>query len=150
MRRLVVAVGVAVTAAGCGGGTDEPYGPEAVAIADTFVRALVAEGNPTLAQRYAVGDARRNLRLWHRYLLRDGVQTVEGPGSVRTACVKPFPVFAPRRHGDCIAYRLVGLKPIPNSRRTMITTARFRLWLIERAGQWRVAEFDYTPQLETR
>ena len=149
-RRIAALAALAAVAAGCGGGEDERFGPEAVAVADSFVRAFVAAGNPRLASRYAVGDARRNLQLWHAYLLRDGVQTVEGPGSVRASCVKPFPVFAPRRQGDCIAYRLVGLKPIPNSDRTMVTTARFRLWLGEREGRWRVTEFDYTPQLESR
>ncbi|MGH3104723.1 MAG: hypothetical protein ACRDN6_11580, partial [Gaiellaceae bacterium] len=124
--------------------------PEAQAAADGFVRALVADGNPELAGTFATGQASRNLRLWHDYLLRDGVQTVEAPGSVRSNCLKPFPVFAPRRQGDCVTYRLVGLKPLPNSEMTVITTARFRVWLEERDGRWKVAEFDYTPQLETR
>jgi hypothetical protein len=136
--------------AGCGGGDDEVYGPEARATADGFVRALVANGNPRLAATYASGDAKQHLDLWHAHFVRDGVRTVEGPGSARSNCVKPFPVFAPPRAADCIIYRLVGLMPIGESPRTLVTTARFRVWLTEADGRWRVSEFDYAPHLETR
>jgi hypothetical protein len=140
----------AVTIAGCGGEDESSFSPEAVAAADAFMRALVADGNPAAARAHAVGAAARNLDLWHEHLMRDGVQTVEGPGLQRANCVKPFPVFAARREGDCIVYRLRGLAPIAGSERTLVTTARFRVWLGERDGEWRVAEFDYSPRLEAR
>jgi hypothetical protein len=139
----------ALVLAGCGG-DDEVYGPEARSAADAFVRALVANGDPELAATSAVGGAKQHLDLWHDYFVRDGVRTVEGPGSARANCVKPFPVFAAPRSDDCIIYRLVGLMPIGNSARTLVTTARFRVWLTESDGRWRVSEFDYTPHLETR
>jgi hypothetical protein len=148
-RAGAVAVAVALALAGCGG-DDEIYGPEARTAADNFVRALVSTGNPELAEKHAVGAARKDLSLWHEFLMRDGVQTVEGPGSVRANCVKPFPVFAPSGASNCIVYRLVGLTPMGTSPRTLVTTARFRVWLSESDGRWRVSDFDYTPHLETR
>ena len=144
------AAALALVFSGCGGGDDEIYGPEAQSVADSFVRALVANGDPRLAATYAVGDAKQHLDLWHDYFVRDGVRTVEGPGSARANCVKPFPVFAAPRSDDCIIYRLVGLMPIGNTARTLVTTARFRVWLTEADGRWRVSEFDYAPHLETR
>jgi hypothetical protein len=149
MRRAVAAAAVALALAGCGGDEDV-YGPEARAAADDFVRALVSNGDPQLAASYTVGSARRNLMLWHEYLMRDGVQTVEGPGSARANCVKPFPVFAPSPPSDCIIYRLVGLRPLDSSRQTLVTRARFRVWLTESGGRWRVSDFDFTPHLESR
>ena len=151
--RARAAVLIAVALGGCGGdSSDGPaeFSPEAVAEADSFVRELVADGDPAAARRHAVGLASRDLELWHRFLVRDGVQTVEGPGARRANCIKPFPVFAGRRAGDCIVYRLRGLKPIEGTHRTLVTTARFRVWLSERDGEWRVAEFDYSPRLESR
>jgi hypothetical protein len=150
-RRLAVLV-AAVALAGCGGGSDGEtvFEPEAVAEADAFVRAFVADGDPAAARRLAVGAAARNLDLWHIHFVRDGIRTVEGPGNQLANCVKPFPVFARRRTGDCIVYRLRGLRPIEGSDRTLVTTARFRVWLTEWEGTWRVAEFDYSPRLEAR
>jgi hypothetical protein len=139
-----------LAAAGCGGEDDEVYAPEARAVADRFVRALVANSDPRLAATFADGDAKQYLDLWVDHFARDGVRTVEGPGSARRNCVKPFPVFAPPRAGSCIIYRLVGLMPIGGSARTLVTTARFRVWLAESNGRWRVSEFDYAPHLETR
>jgi hypothetical protein len=136
--------------AGCGGGDDEIFGPEARAAADQFVRALVASSDVQVARRYSSGAARDRLELWQTFLVRDGVRTVEGPGSARANCVKPFPVFTPPPPDDCITYRLVGLMPVEGSRRTLATTARFRVWLSEQDGRWRVSDFDYSPQLEWR
>jgi hypothetical protein len=152
MRPLGAVLLAAVALAGCGGGSDEStlFAPEAVAEADAFLRALVADGNPGAARRLAVGTAARDLDLWHDYFVRDGIQTVEGPGSPRANCVKPFPVFARRRTGNCLVYRLRGLRPIRGSSRTLVTTARFRVWLVEWRDTWRVAEFDYSPRLEAR
>jgi hypothetical protein len=56
-------------------------------------------------------------------------------------------VFAPPPPQDCITYRLIGLMPVEGSRRTLVTTARFRVWLSRRGEDWRVSDFDYTPQL---
>jgi hypothetical protein len=144
-----VAVAVlALTLAGCAGrGDGEIFAPEARAAADDFVRALVANGNSELARRYATGTALDSLDIWHSYFLRDGVRTVEGPGSVRANCLKPFPVFTPPPPEDCITYRLIGLMPVEGTRRTLVTTARFRVWMSRRGESWRVSEFDYTPQL---
>ena len=152
MRRVVAAATALflLALAGCGGDDAEVYEPEARAAADSFVRALVANGDPRLAATFADGDARQHLDLWVDHFARDGVRTVEGPGSARRNCVKPFPVFAPPRAGSCIIYRLVGLMPIGGSARTLVTTARFRVWLAESNGRWRVSEFDYAPHLETR
>jgi hypothetical protein len=143
---------VALALAGCaGGGDDEIFGPEARQAADGFVRALVASGDTGLAGRYVDAEAAQRLELWHTYLLRDGVRTVEGPGSARANCVKAFPVFAPPPPADCITYRLVGLTPIPGTMRTLVVTARLRVWPEEDDdGTWRVVDFDYTPQLESR
>jgi hypothetical protein len=145
-----VAAVLALTLAGCGGDDDEIYRPEARTAADSFVRALVANGDPRMAATFAAGEARQHLDLWADHFTRDGVRTVEGPGSARRNCVKPFPVFAPPRADDCIIYRLVGLMPIGGSTRTLVTTARFRVWLTESYGRWRVSEFDYAPHLEAR
>jgi hypothetical protein len=150
VRGAGIAAVLVLALAGCAGGDDEIYSPEARAAADEFVRALVASSNVELARRYATGTAREHLELWQTYLVRDGVRTVEGPGSVRANCVKPFPVFTPPPPGDCITYRLIGLMPIEGSRRTLATTARFRVWLSDEGGPWRVSEFDYSPQLEWR
>jgi hypothetical protein len=144
-----VAVAVlALMLAGCAGrGDGETFAPEARAAADDFVRAFVANGNPGLARRYATAAVGESLDVWHEYLLRDGVRTVEGPGSARANCLKSSPVFTPPPPEDCIAYRLVGLMPVEGSRRTLVTTARFRVWLSRRGDGWRVSEFDYTPRL---
>jgi hypothetical protein len=151
VRSTRLAAILALALAGCaGGGDDEIFAPEARSAADDFVRALVAHGDTELARRLATGTASRNLDLWHTYLVRDGVRTVEGPGSARANCLKPFPVFAPPPPADCITYRLVGLMPIAGSTRTLVTTARFRVWLSGSDERWRVSEFDYTPQLEWR
>ena len=152
MRSSGAALLAAVALAGCGGDSDGStlFAPEAVAEADAFVRTFVADGDPAAARARAVGTAARNLDLWHEYFVRDGIQTVEGPGSQHANCVKPFPIFARRRTGDCIVYRLRGLRPIQGSDRTLVTTARFRVWLTEWRGSWRVAEFDYSPRLEAR
>ena len=139
---------LALMLAGCAGrGDGEIFAPEARAAADDFVRALVANGNPVLARRYTTGDARDSLEVWHQYLVRDGVRTVEGPGSARANCLKSFPVFAPPKPEDCITYRLVGLVPVAGSQRTLVTTARLRVWLRRQGEAWRVSEFDYTPRL---
>ena len=153
MTRVAIAAAVlalALALPGCGGGDDELFAPEAREAADGFVRALVAAGDPELARRFVSEPLGSTLELWHSYLLRDGVRTVEGPGSARANCTKAFPVFTPPQPANCIIYRLVGLRPIPGSARTLVTTARLRVWPGERDGAWRVADFDYTPQLESR
>ena len=150
MKRLGTAVTVlALSVAGCGG-DDEIIGPEARAAADAFVRALVANGNVAEARSLATGSARADAQLWHDYLVREGVRTVEGPGSARANCIKAFPVFAPPEPADCITYRLRGLLPIQGSRRTLVTIARFRVWPSRTEAGWRVSDFEYTPQLEVR
>jgi hypothetical protein len=151
MRARAALLVALVALGGCGGGDDDGslFSPEAVDAADSFVRALVADSDPAAARGYAVGAAAKNLDLWHDYLVAGGVQSVEGPGGQRTNCVKPFPVFE-RREGDCIVYRLRGLMPIEGTDKTLVTTARFRVWLYEHDGVWRVAAFDYSPRLEAR
>ena len=151
-RRSAVLLVVALALGGCGGGEDEEFtfSADAVAASDAFVRALVADGDPSAARRHASGDAAKNLRLWRDFFVENGVRTVEGPGSQRANCVKPFPVFAERREGDCIVYRLRGLRPIEGTDKTLVTTARFRVWPYRHDGEWRVVEFDYTPRLEAR
>ena len=149
-RALLLAFAVSVLGACGGADDDELFTPEATTAADAFVRTFVAEGSANGAARFAARDVGRSLAVWHAYLIRDGVRTVEGPGSPRSSCVKPFPVFAPRREGDCIVYRLVGLMPWPGTSKTLMTTARFRVWLGREGGAWKITEFDYTPHLETR
>jgi hypothetical protein len=152
MRTRAALLVAALTLGGCGGGDDEGsiFTPEAVAAADSFVRALVADGDPVAARTYAVGAAAKNVGLWHDYLVRNGVQSVEGPGGQRANCLKPFPVFARPRGGDCVVYRLRGLTPIAGTDRTLVTTARLRVWLYEHGGVWRVSDFDFSPRLEAR
>ena len=140
---------LALALAGCGG-DDEILGPEARAAADAFVRALVSNGDVAEARSFATGSARAHAELWHDYLVREGVRTVEGPGSARANCIKAFPVFAPPEPADCITYRLRGLMPVPGSRRTLVTIARFRVWPSHTEGRWRISDFEYTPQLELR
>jgi hypothetical protein len=152
MRARAALLVAALALGGCGGDDDggSIFSPEAVAAADSFVRALVADGDPVAARTYAFGVAAKNLELWHDYLVRNGVQSVEGPGAQRANCVKPFPIFARRREGDCVVYRLTGLTPIAGTDRTLLTTARLRVWLYEHDGVWRVTEFDFNPRLEAR
>jgi hypothetical protein len=147
----VAAAVLGLALAGCAGrGDGEIFAPAARAAADDFVRAFVANGSPELARRYSTGTAQESLDVWHAYLLRDGVRTVEGPGTVRANCLKSFPVFAPPPPADCITYRLIGLMPVEGSPRTLVTTARFRVWLARRGESWRVSDFDYTPQIAWR
>jgi hypothetical protein len=151
MRRgLALALVGLVGATGCGGSSDASFGPEATAVSDGFVQALVADGNPEAAAGFASDEIGNDLDLWHRYLLRDGVQTVEAPGSARSNCVKPFPIYGPTEKADCIAYRLVGRKPIAGSDETLVTTARLQVWVDRVGGRWRVVGFDYTPRLESK
>ena len=149
MRPIRAALAVlALVLAGCAGrGDGEIFEPEARAASDDFVRAFVANGNPDLARRYTTETVAERLPVWHDYLVRDGVRTVEGPGSARTNCLKPFPVFTPPPPEDCIAYRLIGLVPVEGSPRTLVTTARLRVWMSRHGDGWRVSDFDYTPQL---
>ena len=101
MRRgLVVALVAVAGAAGCGGSDDTTLGPDATAVADGFVRALVADGDPEAAAGLASEEVGGSLQLWHDYLLRGGVQTVEAPGSVRSNCVRAFPVYGPTKSGE--------------------------------------------------
>ena len=146
----MVALVAVAGAAGCGGSDDTTLGPDATAVADGFVRALVADGDPEAAAGLASEEVGGSLQLWHDYLLRDGVQTVEAPGSVRSNCVRAFPVYGPTKSGDCIAYRLVGRKPLAGSDETLVTTARLRVWVDRVDGELRVTGFDYTPSLEAR
>jgi hypothetical protein len=150
IRSALAALALAPVVGACGGDGGEIFGPEARAAADSFVRALVANGNVELARDHATGEARESAELWHAYLVRQGVRTVEGPGSARANCIKAFPVFAPPPPEDCIVYRLRGLMPIPSSNRTLVTIARFRVWPSETDAGWRVADFEYTPQIEAR
>jgi hypothetical protein len=110
----------------------------------------VADGDPETAAGLATEEVGDSLALWHSYLLRDGVQTVEAPGSVRANCVRAFPVYGPAKTGDCISYRLVGRKPLAASDETLVTTARLRVWVDRVDGELRVTGFDYTPSLEAR
>lgn len=151
--RLAAVVLVAVAlglAPGCAGEDEDPFEPAARLAADEFVLALVSDGNLDLAERHATGRAAEHLALWHEYLLRDGVQSVEGPGGVRGNCAKSYPVGAPREEGDCLVYRLIGRTPVPDTRDTLVVTARLRVWLEELEGTWKVSEFDYTPHLDTQ
>ncbi|MBA2475637.1 MAG: hypothetical protein H0V40_06755 [Actinobacteria bacterium] len=151
MPQAVAAVGtiLLLALAGCGGSDELP--PQAARDeADAFVRALVADGDLGAASAHAAPGMERRLPIWHAYLLRDGIQTVEGPGGSRANCQKAFPVFSGPGGRNCIVYRLVGLKPWRSEGKTLVTTARFRVWLRRRDGGWKVSDFDYTPRLEER
>ena len=147
MRLLAATCGrLALVLAGCGGGDDEIFGPEARAAADGFVRALVANDDP--AARAAVRGRRRrsapralaDAPAPRRRPHRRG--TRERPRELPQA----VPGLRPAPPADCITYRLVG----PDADRELVAHARDdgalpRLAHRARTDGWRVTDFDYTP-----
>jgi hypothetical protein len=138
---LVLVAATAFSAAPAAGGeASRPLDASAKRVSDAFVHALVVKHSPVGAKLYTSARI-EDLRRLSAGFVRDGIGSVVGPSRILHACratlrEKPSP------RGDCIRYRLRGIRRVGRGQR--VTDADFRIWLRQEMNAWKVWAYNYS------